>query len=141
MSGHICVIVTGSRDWTDTRALIDALREAELRLLGRGAPFDARLIARVLLHGACPTGADEIARRWATAADWIVVPFPAQWEAYSPRSAAGPARNRLMVRTALGLGECGYQVMGVAAPLGASTGTRDCMRAMRFAGIEYLEVT
>lgn len=52
------VLVTGSRDWPKPAdvfaALNDAQRQAEGRLL-------------VVVHGACPTGADAYARQWARA--------------------------------------------------------------------------
>lgn len=91
------ILVTGSRSWTDRKAIEDAL-------------FDA-LVATdddvVIVHGACPTGADEIASRFVS---WIggydsgltEERHPADWRRYG--RAAGPNRNAEMV--ALGADLC-----------------------------------
>lgn len=75
------ILVTGSRDRDDHESIVGALREW-------GRPGD------LLVHGACPTGADAIAdrvwRHWGQS----VEQHPADW---SQGKKAGPLRNREMV--------------------------------------------
>lgn len=98
------ILVTGSRDWPDDYSVDDALTEFE-RHPSRvpGSPL-------VIVHGACPTGADAIASRWV--AEWrgypmeggeyvTEEPHPADW---SRGRKAGPKRNAAMV--ALGADLC-----------------------------------
>lgn len=91
------VLVTGSRDWQDAGAVAGAL----------DAMFDAAFIAGetefVVVHGACPTGADQMASEWAQAMNdgdfaGIVAEerHPADW---SRGRSAGPERNLAMVQT------------------------------------------
>ena len=51
------VLVTGSRDWYDQQAIWDALAT-----VARELPADRDLL---LVHGACPSGADHMAHEWA----------------------------------------------------------------------------
>ena len=83
------VLVTGSRDWDDAEAIADALA-----IYGR---FDDT----VLIHGACPTGADELADAWAAVNGVTVERYPADW---SQGRRAGLDRNDQMV--ALGADVC-----------------------------------
>lgn len=54
------ILVTGSREWTDNDKLQDALLD-----------FVHRDDTCVLIHGACPDGADEMAATaWAIIRDW-----------------------------------------------------------------------
>lgn len=98
------VLVTGSRGWPDDYTVDDALTEVE-RDPARvpGSPL-------VVVHGACPTGADAYAARWVTT--WRGYPrkggeyvteeaHPADW---SRGRKAGPERNAAMV--ALGADLC-----------------------------------
>lgn len=84
------VLITGSRTWTNATVIRDALRAA----WGDGTT--------VLVHGACPTGADRIAevfwRRWGG----HVERHPADWTRHG--RAAGFRRNAAMV--ALGADLC-----------------------------------
>lgn len=91
------VLVTGSRDWTDEKLIRHAL--AAIR--------DEYPTAIVVVHGACPSGADAMAARWV--ADWPTTgwggvteePHPATGhptEDFGPWPAAGPRRNTHMVR-------------------------------------------
>lgn len=85
------VLVTGSRDWTDT-AWVYAALSAEA---SKAAVQDRRL---VIVHGRCKTGADAIADRWAYTNRYGIEQHPAQWRAngiYNPQ--AGFLRNRQMV--------------------------------------------
>lgn len=142
------VLFAGSRSWLQPRPIwtrLDAVAAAH-----PGRPLIVR-------HGDCPDGADQIAAAWARraqAASWDVTadPHPADWDHCGPGCpsvphrkikrdgdtahpglladycpTAGPRRNRLMV-------DAGADLM-LAAPLGASYGTRGCMKLARSAGI------
>lgn len=116
------VLVTGSRDWKDRSSVWYAL-QGELERYG----------SIVVVHGACPTGADDIADRWA----WgmyqeghqaMPEDHPADWDRYG--KAAGPIRNKHMVD--LGADVCH------AFPIEGSRGTFGCMRLAEEAGIPVI---
>lgn len=112
------ILITGSREWTDTDAIITALSNAWHQF---GKPDDA-----VLVSGACPTGADAIAEAvWGGMWSYPVERHPADWETHG--KAAGPLRNQQMVD--LGADVC------LAFPLPGSRGTKHCMAAAEKAGI------
>lgn len=77
------ILVTGSRDWEDGKAIAAAL-------LASGARVGVTLV-----HGACPTGADAIADRIAQTFAMNIERHPADWEKYGKR--AGFIRNKEMV--------------------------------------------
>lgn len=87
------VLVTGSRDWTDRRTIDDTLTA-----LAAANAFHNR--PTVIVHGACPTGADAIADDWAR---WHAQRSPlveferhrANWQLNGKR--AGFIRNANMV--------------------------------------------
>lgn len=78
------ILVTGSRDWTDAHRIEVALfRELyETKTFGPDA---------VLIHGACPTGADALAEEYATRAEMHIIRRPADWDRHGKR--AGFLRN------------------------------------------------
>jgi hypothetical protein len=88
------LLVTGSRGWEDEGAVWKGLAEVV-----RGLPPDQEL---VLVSGACPTGADEMARQWALGFGAAIELHPANWVRHG--RAAGPRRNAEMV--ALGADVC-----------------------------------
>jgi hypothetical protein len=118
------ILVTGSRSWTDrdviTRALLDALCLSTI-----GTP--------TLIHGMA-RGADKIADAvWQSIGRNVpgglnLERCPADWEKNG--RAAGYIRNAEMVRS--GADIC------LAFPLGASPGTRNCMRLAAEAGIRVV---
>jgi hypothetical protein len=119
------VIVTGSRNWTGVIAetkIFGVLDNALDLAVSMGQGFE-------LIHGACPTGADEIANRWATVgevADLVMLTtWPAQWDLFG--KAAGPVRNEVMM--AAGGDLC------VAFLRGNSSGTLDAISKARRRGI------
>lgn len=117
-TGTTRVIVCGSREWTDEATVRTALTRA---WRDAGQPL-------VVVHGACPTGADRIASEWAQeheAAGIVEERHPADWRDLG--RAAGPTRNAAMVRAGAGL--C------LSFPIGLSPGTRGCTRLARAAGI------
>ena len=104
------IIVTGSRDWTNKLMVIGALNDMYT--------YHGKYM---LVHGACPTGADKIADDWyETYGEHYTVGidrfYPA-WDIWG--DAAGPKRNSRMVRSG---GD-----MVLSFPLGISTGTWDCI--------------
>lgn len=104
------VIVCGSRDWTDYKAVCD-----ELDLL-KGVTF-------VIEGGA--TGADALARKWAFAAGVPVAEVPANWDRYG--KGAGSIRNSWMLKLSPDL--------VVAFHKDGSRGTADMIRQAEAAGI------
>jgi hypothetical protein len=80
------VLVTGSRNWEDTDAVTGLLG-------GLLQQHGGRL---VVVHGACPTGADQIADEWARARGVPAERFPANW---GLGRESGPIRNEAMVST------------------------------------------
>jgi len=74
------VLVTGDREWTDIKTVIDTLEQ-----LPAGT---------ILIHGAC-RGADNICAAVAEALGFVVRPYPADWDKY--RKGAGPIRNQQML--------------------------------------------
>lgn len=84
------LLVTGSRTWRDEQDIRDALAA----VVAEHGPENV-----VVVHGACPKGADEIADRIASA--WggglSVERHPADWDGPARRG-AGFARNAEMVR-------------------------------------------
>lgn len=83
------VLVTGSRTWTDQQAIADALLDTWHDATEDGAD------GIVVVHGACPNGADTIASNWATANDVPAEAHPADWNLNGKR--AGFIRNQHMV--------------------------------------------
>jgi len=108
------VLVTGSRTWTDSDAIATVLDV----LHAVAGP------ALVLVHGACLTGADAIAARWAARHDVRAEAHPADWSA---GRRAGPVRNAAMVATA--------PKVCVAFITGASPGATGCADMAAKAGI------
>lgn len=114
------LLVTGSRKWWNVLIIKRALRQARIEL----GTDDI-----VLVSGACPSGADRICERVWESWGLPVERHPAQWSMYG--KSAGPIRNQEMVD--LGADLC------TAFPMADSSGTRDCMRRARFAGIRVID--
>ena len=110
------LLVTGSRTWDDPRTIEQAL-----------AVILARHPAGVLLvHGACPRGADAIAAAYAARTPgYQIEAHPAGWRRYG--RAAGHRRNAEMIT--LGADGC------VAFIRGASPGSTATVRLAAAAGI------
>lgn len=94
------ILVTGSRKWNDIERLYNALDLAASRAEASGRRI-------VLVHGACPTGADDLTFGWvrSIARRGVAVsvdPYPADWEHRGNR--AGTERNALMISR--GADEC-----------------------------------
>jgi SLOG family YspA-like protein len=85
------MLVTGSRDWDDARAV----RQAMLDCVVDDGPV-------IVVHGDCPSGADAIADAIALGMRWTTERHPADWKTYG--KGAGFRRNAEMV--ALGADIC-----------------------------------
>lgn len=107
------VIVTGGRKFADAAAV-----DREL----------SRLTPTLIVAGGA-SGADMLAVDWAFKRKIPFIIINAQWKIHG--KAAGPIRNSRMIAEGADL--------VVAFPGG--TGTADCVRKARAAGIEVLEVT
>lgn len=81
------MLITGSRDWQDQQAVYKALADVVREL-----PADREAI---IVHGACPTGADHMAHEWARGYGAVIEAHPANWAKHGRK--AGPIRNALMV--------------------------------------------
>lgn len=81
------VLITGSRTWNNELAIVGTLQGIAVE-----HPADGEL---VLVHGACPTGADAIANNWAVLYGCLIEAHPAAWWKYG--RVAGPRRNKEMV--------------------------------------------
>jgi hypothetical protein len=76
-------------------------------------------------------GGDWHAHHHALARGWEIEEVPADWKRYG--KAAGGIRNQVMVRRDIDF--------LVAAPLGASPGTRDCIRRCKSARIPFDDIS
>ena len=97
MTAPFRVLVTGSRDWPTPDVVWSALNDTRLEALAAGRPL-------VVVHGACPRGADQHAAAWAAIARQFTAgvveeQHPADWRpgGILDRS-AGFRRNAHMVQ-------------------------------------------
>lgn len=111
---HAYVAVCGGREVPNDSPTIRAISVHLERAYTRTCPM-------TLVHGACPTGVDYWASRWATLRGVRQKPHPADWKRHG--RAAGPIRNREMARS--GLTAC------IAFPGGRGTASmvRECEAA------------
>jgi hypothetical protein len=82
------ILVTGSRDWTDARSI-------ELEMFRALYETKTWVAEAVLIHGACPTGADAMADAYAREVGMHIIRRPADWDRYGKR--AGFLRNAELV--------------------------------------------
>lgn len=135
--------LTGSRRWTDTQLLEDALLDVWHDALENG--YDGI----ELIHGDAD-GADTIGDQWAERNGVPRRQRPADWEGpCGPECQPGHRRPKRNGRTYCPLaGPCRNQqiinerpLLLVAAQVNGSTGTADCMRRAKAAGIPVHRVT
>lgn len=108
------VLVCGGRDYHES--------DTVWMLLNDFAPT-------VVIHGACPRGADKAADQWAKRMRRSVEAFPADWDTHG--RAAGPIRNQRML-------DEGKPDLVLAFPGGR--GTADMVRRAKKAGVRVIEV-
>jgi Bifunctional DNA primase/polymerase, N-terminal/YspA, cpYpsA-related SLOG family len=115
------VLVTGSRTWTDPAPITTALDQL----------YAEHGEALVVVHGACPRGADAIADRWCHVAGVAVEEYPADWTLHGP--AGGMRRNTMMVAT--------RPQLCLAFIRDHSPGASHCTRLAQAAGIRTIRHT
>lgn len=120
------VLVTGSRDWTDSRVHI-ILRE--LTLFGSDT---------IIVHGD-QYGVDKMAGIVGEALGFIVRPYPARWDEL--RNWAGPVRNQHMINVEHLPHEPIDLVLAFHENISESVGTSDMIRAAKLAGIPHRVVS
>lgn len=81
------ILVAGSRSWSRPWMIAQ-----DLAVYAAGCPKPKV----VVVHGACPTGADDWADKIAVGEGYSVERHPADWRAHG--RAAGPLRNAAMVK-------------------------------------------
>lgn len=110
------VIVCGGRDYKDKMRVFVELN---------------KLRPTHVIHGACPTGADDFAREYCCdeSQGVFMEAYPAMWHKHGP--AAGPIRNRQMLAE-------GKPDVVLAFPGGA--GTADMVKRAKAAGVRVIEV-
>lgn len=120
------VLVCGGRDYADRDAVFRALDGLTGEITDE-TPLGT--IDLVVIHGACPTGADLWADEWAIINWSRFEEYPADWPKHG--RAAGPIRNQRMI-------DEGRPDLVLAFPGGR--GTADMVRRARAAGIEVREI-
>ena len=116
------VIVTGGRDYMDVVHLCAVLDSIHQHVKGKGKITD-------IIEGGCPTGADDIARRWRSDNQVNGTTYHADWKAHG--RSAGPRRNTKMCKE-------NQDATVVACPGGR--GTADCGRTARALGMNVIEI-
>lgn len=87
---NLRILVTGSRDWTDSTGLYFAM-DAQLWA-------NPKVQGVTVVNGMCEDGADWLAFKWAQDYDWVTTEeHPAKWKRYGKR--AGFLRNKEMVES------------------------------------------
>lgn len=125
MSARFKVLITGGRDWSDEAAV-----RKELAALPAGS---------ILVHGACPRGADAIADSIARDIGFEIRRYPADWNRHG--RAAGMIRNGDMIKAEHPDADgCNIQV-AFAFPTVSSRGTWDCVRKLRKAGVRVFIIS
>ena len=130
------ILVTGSRDWEDLNVVYRVLTtlvatHGLLRPIGPTVRSRYDMTGWVIVHGACPTGADAFADAFARGNQIAVERHPADWERHG--KAAGPIRNREMVE--LGADLC------LAFIRNRSRGASGCAALAEAAGIPTIRHT
>jgi hypothetical protein len=112
---RVVALFTGSRGWKDWEAIKHDVYALPMHAL--------------VVHGACPSGADRMVQRAAEGRGLHVAAIGARWDCYG--KAAGYKRNAVMLLT--------QPTIVYAYPLGASPGTRMMIRLAQDAGIPVLD--
>lgn len=141
----IRILITGSRMWSDVPLLTASLDTAAAghdhvtlihgrcdprNAVGERVPWDEAVADSAL---GSFLGADWHAHWHAVACGWSVEAYAANWFLHG--NSAGPIRNQRMVDLRPAADIC------IGAPLGRSSGTRDCMARARKAGILVRDIT
>ena len=124
-------VFTGSRDWRWPHAIKDVIDSLDKE-------------TTIIVHGACPRGADQIANDYAKAQGFVVEKYKADW---SRGREGGPERNRRMIRESIGLAGDSSNVIvyafifeGPGSNAGSrSRGTRGCIEYAASKGCRVVE--
>lgn len=125
------LLITGSRTWEDEEAV--RFEIAGMTMLHPGL---------IVVHGACPNGADAMAAKACRDIGVRQEPHPADWRQHGKR--AGFIRNAEMVK--LGAGACVCFVMPCANPRCTrprphdSHGASDCAERAEASGIPVMRI-
>jgi hypothetical protein len=127
-----CILVTGSRNWSNRAAIRARLEKYWLFV----AMYDAAALfmnrETIVIHGDA-AGADKLADEVANDLGLTVVPVPYfGWLGES----GGPARNRCMLQMGLAYKSRGYELVCEAFPLPGGRGTQHMIGICRGAGVE-----
>jgi YspA, cpYpsA-related SLOG family len=117
------VICCGSRSWNDRALIADTLGDLVLE-------HNWQFPNPIVVHGACPRGADRLVDEEAGKAGMITEPHPADWERYGKRP--GFIRNEQMAAAGA--------ILCVAFWDGKSNGTRDMLARAANHGIPTLPI-
>ncbi|GAF75377.1 unnamed protein product [marine sediment metagenome] len=109
------ILVTGTREDLEEFEAMKVVKQ----LSGHLKEFPGCPEAITIIHGACPTGVDELAGKWAKYSGTDEITFPANWK--GRRESAGPYRNRRMM-------DIMEPDLVLAFPSPRSKGTRNCIR-------------
>jgi len=142
----VIVLVTGGRDYADRARMF-----AELDRINTGAPVT------LVVHGACGLsrtgvtisgdlrGADRWADEWSWSRGGAPLAVVAEWQVRRPDGgwqqnlSAGPERNARMVRHVRAM-VIGLGAQALCLAFSGGSGTADCVRRARAAGIRVLEI-
>lgn len=129
------ILVTGGRDHKDPVIVRQSLEAMYKQAIMRGEKV-------IVVHGACPTGADAYTHEWCLGKAVAMQRHPALWHLQG--KAAGPIRNQEMVNaiTATYEGVKGAVCLAFPTkPYEAGGGTWDCMKRAAAAGILVMNMT
>lgn len=121
------ILATGSREFDDRRAIVNALWSSLIDLGYRWGTSDPP----ILVHGECPSGADAIASEVWQGWGFPEEAHPADW---SIGRKAGPLRNQAMVDAGADL------CIAFFKRTAKNVGTRHCSGRAKAAGIVTKEV-
>lgn len=118
------ILITGCRDWKDGTMIKNVL-----------TPFSGKKV--LLIHGDC-NGADKLSGIAAKQLGFTLSVKPADWDKYN--KAAGPIRNKEMVKEALGHQERGIPTVVFAFhdSLDESKGTLNCVNEAKKQGLKVV---
>lgn len=119
------VLVCGSRDWNNIQSI-----EKEFKKLPQGS---------IIIHGACPTGADAIAEKLAMKYGFPIRRYAADWD--KEGKSAGPKRNSKMIKSEHVGGDPITIGLAFTHDLVRSRGTKDCVEKARKAGIKMMVIS
>lgn len=138
--GWLRILITGSRDWRDRKAIFDGIfgylnehwayqisGPHEVTIMQGGQVSEDKITHE-------KWGADYFADQVAWAVGFKRDLYPADWKRYGKR--AGRIRNQEMVDTH----KINKIYACLAFPLGRSPGTRDCMRRADAVGIPVINL-